>query len=94
MSFPLFKIEIHAVLFSLLKPCIVIFPSINLVIDEKYLKTSRFESLPLEFQHLIFFIKAKYPHDLLCGQAGINPTSAKIKMTSKIVPSDMVGSFL
>jgi hypothetical protein len=34
-----------------------------------------------------------YPHDLLCGQAGIIPKSSKTKITSKIVPSDMIGSF-
>jgi len=35
-----------------------------------------------------------YPHDLLCGQAGIIPRSSKSKMMNKIVTSDMIGSFL
>jgi len=34
----------------------------------------------------------KYPHDRLCGQIGIIPTSASIRITSKIVPSDMIRS--
>ena len=34
-----------------------------------------------------------YPHDLLWGQAGIIPKSAKTKIMSIIVPSDMTDSF-
>src|SRR5665647_217340 len=33
-----------------------------------------------------------YPHDRLCGQAGITPKSAKTKTMSNIVPSDMISS--
>lgn len=31
-----------------------------------------------------------YPHDRLWGHTGIIPKSANIKITSKIVPSDMI----
>jgi hypothetical protein len=31
-----------------------------------------------------------YPHDRLWGQTGIIPTNASIKITSKIVPIDMI----
>lgn len=33
-----------------------------------------------------------YPHDRLCGQTGINPRSASIKIISKIVPTDIFHS--
>ena len=31
-----------------------------------------------------------YPHDLLCGQTGIIPTSASIRIMSMIVPIDIL----
>jgi hypothetical protein len=33
------------------------------------------------------------PHDALCGHVGRAPTSRRIKITIKIVPSDISGSF-
>lgn len=37
-------------------------------------------------------VPGTYPHDRLCGQIGIIPTSARINIMSKIVPIDMIRS--